>query len=118
VVVHGDARNYCTALVTVDPEGIAAWASGNGLGSSSYRELSESPRVVGIVQGAVDQLNAKLASYQTIKKFAVLPKDFTVEDGELTPSLKVKRKAVEKKYMDILDRFYDNPARQQGSVQA
>ena len=59
-----------------------------------------------IVQHSVDDLNSQLASYETIKKFAILDKDLSIEEGELTPSLKVKRKVVEKKHVEILDGFY------------
>jgi long-chain acyl-CoA synthetase len=61
------------------------------------------------VEKAVEQVNAEQASYSTIKKFAILAQDFTVEGGELTPSLKVKRKAVEQRYGDTLDAFYQDP---------
>jgi long-chain acyl-CoA synthetase len=59
-----------------------------------------------MVQEAVDQMNSELARYETIKKFAILQEDFTVESGELTASLKVKRKLVEQKYAELLDGFY------------
>jgi len=108
VVVHGDRRNYCTALVTLDPESIPQWAEDNGLPTKDPEKLSEHPKVREMVQAAVDGLNAELARYETIKKFAVLPKDFTIEDGDLTPSMKVKRKAVEKKYAAVLDGFYED----------
>jgi len=68
--------------------------------------LHEDPRVRDRVQAAVDALNAKQASYSTIKKFAILPRDFTQESGELTPTLKVKRKYCTQKYRDVLDAFY------------
>lgn len=106
VVVHGDRRNYCTALITLDAESIAPWAADNGLGNASYEEIARSERAHAMVQEYIDQLNEGLASYETIKKFALLPRDLTVEDGELTPSLKVKRKTVETKNADVLDRMY------------
>jgi long-chain acyl-CoA synthetase len=64
------------------------------------------PEVRRLIEPAIDTLNGELAKYETIKKWALLPKDFTVEDGELTPSLKVKRKVIETKYRDLLDGFY------------
>ncbi|TVQ92507.1 MAG: long-chain fatty acid--CoA ligase [Deltaproteobacteria bacterium] len=107
VVVHGNNRNFCTALVTLDEENSKGWLEERGLGNKTIPELAQDPTVVAMVQEAIDKLNANLASYETIKKFAILPSDFTVEDGELTASLKVKRKVVEKKYKDILDGFYE-----------
>ena len=62
--------------------------------------------VLGVLQGYIDGVNAQLASYETIKKFKVLPKDFTVDDDELTPTLKVKRRIIQKKYEDLIDAFY------------
>lgn len=107
VVVHGDKRNFCTALVTLDEEAIRAWASSHGVGGTTYTEIVTSPQARALVQEAIDQLNGMLAKYETIKKFEILPRDFTIEDGELTPSLKVKRKFVEKKYAPLLDKMYE-----------
>lgn len=107
VVVHGDRRNFCTALVTMDPESLPGWAEENGLGGKSYAELSKEPAVIALVQAAMDTMNSELPSYSTVKKFALLDKDFTVEDGELTASLKVKRRIVEDRNMHILDGFYE-----------
>jgi len=106
VLVHGNARNYCSALVTMDPDAIVAWAEGHGLGGKSYEQLADEPALNAEFQRYFDEVNSKLARFETIKKFAVLPADFSIEDGTLTPSLKVKRKAVEKKYKDTLDGFY------------
>ena len=107
VLVHGNKRNFCTALVTIDEESIAGWAEENGLSNLSYEALTKHEKVIAMVQEAVDELNSGLARYETIKKFAILPKDLTVEDGEMTASLKVKRKVIEKKYMSVLDSFYE-----------
>jgi len=111
VIVHGDKRNFCTSLVTIDEESITKWAGDNGVGGS-YLELTSHERIQQMVQAAVDELNGGLARYETIKKFAILPKDLTVEDGELTPSLKVKRKVVERKYAEILEGFYQETIKQ------
>jgi len=69
-------------------------------------ELAQSSEVNALLQAQVDALNKHLASYESVKKFAILPRDFTIEADELTPSLKLKRKAIEKKYQAILDGFY------------
>jgi len=106
VLVHGNKRNYCTALVTLDEQSITKWARDNGLEAHSYGELARHPQVRAMVQEAVDQMNQGLARYETIKKFAILQEDFAVETGELTASLKVKRKVVEQKYAELLDDFY------------
>jgi long-chain acyl-CoA synthetase len=106
VVVHGDKRNFCTALITLDAESMKGWAQERGLDAGDVAALARAPEVNALVQAAVDELNRGLAKYETVKKFAILPADFTVESGELTPSLKVKRKVVEKKYAELLDGFY------------
>ena len=82
------------------------WASDNNLDGASIAELSEHSDVRTLVEPLVESLNADLARYETIKKFAILPADFTQETGELTPTMKVKRKVVEAKYKAVLDGFY------------
>jgi long-chain acyl-CoA synthetase len=106
VLVHGDRRNFCSALVTLDPESIPSWAADHGMEGWDERRIAADPRTKAMVQEAVDQLNVSLARHETLKKFAILPEDFSVETGELTASLKVKRKVVETKYADVLDGFY------------
>ncbi|ONI75258.1 long-chain fatty acid--CoA ligase [Actinosynnema sp. ALI-1.44] len=101
--VHGDGRNYCTALVTLDADAIAAWARQRGL--ADHEVLGSEP-VAELVKSYVDKLNAGLNRWETIKKFAVLDRDFTVESGELTPSMKVRRKVVEANNRTTLDAFY------------
>jgi long-chain acyl-CoA synthetase len=106
VVVHGDSRNYCSALITMDPDRLPEWADANGHGGKSYAELSALPEIRNLVQAAIEQVNKELASYATIKKFQIITDDFTVENGLLTASFKVKRKEVEKRYKDALDALY------------
>ncbi len=104
-LVHGNNRNFCVALVTLDEEAIRKWARENGA-DPSLPALAKDDRVRGLLKPAFDQLNAELPSYSTIKKFAILPASLTVEAGELTPSLKVKRKVVEQRYRALLDGLY------------
>jgi len=105
VVVHGDNRNYVTAIITLDEESLKGWAAGHGL-NGGHAQLSERPEVRELVKSYLDPINATLPSYATVKKFAILPTDLTVEGGELTTSLKVKRKVVETKYKPVLDGLY------------
>src|SRR6266511_3476489 len=90
LVLHGDRRNYVTALVTLDPDAITAWAERHGQAGRPYQQIVTSDAARQLVQAHIDQLNARLNRWEAIKRFAILPKDLTVEDGELTPSLKVK----------------------------
>ena len=106
VVVHGNTRNFCSALITLDPDALDKWAADHDKAGTPLRELVADPELIAEVQVAIDALNSGLARYETIKKFALLPEDFTIEGGELTPSMKVKRKFVEQKYADLLDSFY------------
>jgi long-chain acyl-CoA synthetase len=106
-LVHGNQRNFVSALVTLDPEAIQGWAKQNGLDGRSYAEIVTSEQARQMVQGYVDELNAGLNRWETIKKFTILERDLTVESGEMTPSLKLKRKHVETTYGDLLDKMYD-----------
>ena len=78
----------------------------HGKAGASLADIAKDPDMLKEMQGSIDELNARLNKWETIKKFEILDRDFTVEEGELTPSLKVKRKAVEEKYRDILDAMY------------
>jgi long-chain acyl-CoA synthetase len=106
VIVHGDRRNFCSALITLDEESIKGWAKSHGLGDKSYADLTRSDEVKKLIQGYLDEVNTQLQKWETVKRFELLPRDLTVEEGDLTPSLKVKRKAVEKKYVELLDGMY------------
>jgi long-chain acyl-CoA synthetase len=104
VMVHGDKRKFLSALVALNDENARKWAAENGVPAGAV--LHDHPAVKARIQQAIDALNAKQASYATIKRFAIVPNDFTQETGELTPTLKVKRKVVTQKYRAVLDGFY------------
>jgi len=104
-VVHGNNRNFCVMLVALDKDAISDWAKTNGV-AGSYEEIVKDPRTHALIKTYIQELNKGLANYEAVKNFAILPKDLSLEDGDLTPSLKVKRKAVEAKYKDLLDGFY------------
>ena len=105
VFVHGDRRNYVTALVTLDMDVVKPWAEAESLPADA-EALREHPRMREEVEKAINQVNADQAGYATVKKFAILAEDFTVETGELTASLKIKRKSVEERHGGTLDSFY------------
>jgi long-chain acyl-CoA synthetase len=107
LVVLGDGRNYCTALVTLDPDALALWATTNGVAETDPAALSRHPEVRAVVAAAVEELNSRLARWETIKDFRILERDLTVETGELTPSMKLKRRVVESRYRDVLDSMYE-----------
>ena len=105
-LVHGADRNFVSALVTLDPDAIQGWAAANDLGERSYAEIVTSDEAREMVQGYIDELNAGLNRWETIKKFSILDTDLTVDSGEITPSLKLKRKVVTERYKDTLDALY------------
>lgn len=100
-VVIGDRRKYLTALITLDEEAASAMVNGVGGPFSDNAEIREQ------VQSAVDKLNGTVAQVETIKKFTILPRNFTIDDGELTPSLKVKRNIVNKNFAAEIDAMYE-----------
>ena len=108
IVVHGEGRKFVSALITLDPEMITEWAGEHGLAGKSVEELAKEPAVYDLIKEHVDSLNSQLERWETIKKFVILPNDLTIENGEMTPSMKVRRKVVEKKYMAELDALYQD----------
>jgi long-chain acyl-CoA synthetase len=106
ILVHGSERNFCTALITLDPDAMETWAEHHDLAGKPYSEVVTSPAAEAMVRGYIDELNAKLNRWETIKKFVILTEDLSVESGELTPSLKVKRKVVEQNNKSRLDALY------------
>jgi long-chain acyl-CoA synthetase len=108
VVVVGDKRKFLSCLVTMDPEAVAEiWEREDWGSPPAEVALASDRRVRDLVQRAIDHVNGGLASYETVKKFVVLERDFTVEGGELTPSLKVKRRVIQRSHEAIIDGFYD-----------
>lgn len=104
-MVYGADHNFVTALVTLDPDAIKEWAELHGV-SGDYRAIVTSKEAHDMVQVYVDNLNVNLNRWEQIKKFTILDHDLTIEDGDLTPSLKLRRKAVSEKYQDALDDLY------------
>ena len=106
VMVYGDRRPYPVALITVSPEELGKFAREQGLLTTDPTVLVKHPKLLERVGRTVEEKNSQLQSYAKIKKFAVLPVDFTLDGGELTPTLKVKRKVVSQKYMDVIEELY------------
>lgn len=110
VLIHGDQKKYIVALITLNSDTMKAFAQENQLPTASLQDLSKNPKVKDLIRDAVAQANSHLASYETIKNFAILPNEFTIENGELTPSLKVKRKFADKKYESQIKSLYGGEA--------
>lgn len=105
-LVFGEARSFCVALVALDADMTASWAAEQGVTGASYDELVRSQAVHDLIDDHVGRLNVELNRWETIKKWAFLERDLTVEGGELTPSLKVKRAVVAERNRELLDSFY------------
>jgi long-chain acyl-CoA synthetase len=105
-MVFGEGRNFAAALVTLDADSISGWAKDHGLRDTSYEELTESEAVHDMIDEHVKKLNASLNRWETIKKWALLDHELSVEGGELTPSLKVKRGVIAEQNKETLDGFY------------
>ena len=105
VCVVGDRRKFLTALITVDPDNVKAYAAERGVVTSSLDDLLANPDVVELVQSVIDEKNTELASFETIKAFRLVP-EFSIENGLLTPTLKVKRNVAMERFADIIEEMY------------
>jgi long-chain acyl-CoA synthetase len=105
-VVIGQARNFVTMLVSLDEDAILAWAAGGPLDGKSYAEVVEATETHKLVEDYIAELNAKLNRWEQIKKFAILPRDLSIEAGEITPSMKIKRRSVETNFAEQIDKMY------------
>jgi long-chain acyl-CoA synthetase len=111
VLLHGEGRRFCTALITLSEEELLAWARAEGIADAAYADLVRDARVDELVRRHVEHVNANLARYEAIRRWAILPTEFKVETGELTPSLKVRRRVVEERYRNVLEGLYaEEPA--------
>jgi long-chain acyl-CoA synthetase len=106
VMVIGDAQPFISALITLDEEALPSWAESNGKESAAVADLADDPDLIAAVQSDVDDANKAVSRAESIRTFRILPEDLTVEGGELTPTLKVKRQIVEKKYEGVISDIY------------
>lgn len=108
VHITGDQRKFIVALITLNMAAVKTYANEHRISFTDHKNLIENPKIKALLREAVAEANSHLATFESIKNFALLPEDFTIESGELTPSLKVKRKVVEKKYADLIEQLYGN----------
>jgi long-chain acyl-CoA synthetase len=109
-IVIGDRRRYVTALLTLDEAAVTRFAEQKSLPHSSLRELSRHPDVVGLVEAHVAHVNRDLSPAEQVKKFRILPEDFSVAAGTVTPTLKIKRTPILDRYADLVEEMYTEPA--------
>ena len=107
-LVVGDALPYVAALITLDPVEIGRWAAENGV-DGDPATLAGNARVRELVQGVVDDVNRDRSRFEQVKRFAILPRDFTMEEGEVTPTLKLRRRAVQEHFAAEIDALYAEP---------
>jgi long-chain acyl-CoA synthetase len=105
-MVIGDGRKYLTALIGIELDTVGDWATRRNIPYTTYRDLSEKPEVIELIQGVVDATNEKFARVENIRKFRLLPKELDHEDGELTATQKVKRNAMEDMFGDLISEMY------------
>jgi long-chain acyl-CoA synthetase len=109
-MVVGDQRKFVVALLVPNPVTVSAKASEQGIGFASNQEMVKHPWVRGLIDGEVKRLTAHLAQWETIKRFALLPEDFTFDNGSLTFTMKLKRRVVEQMYRGVIDQLYSDVA--------
>jgi long-chain acyl-CoA synthetase len=105
-VVVGDGRKYLAALILIDEETVVKYAQDNRIQHSTFEDLARSRDVVRLIQAEVDRVNGALSQAETVKRFALLPRRFYEEDGDVTPTKKVKRRALERRYADLVESLY------------
>ncbi|MEM9293702.1 MAG: long-chain fatty acid--CoA ligase [Acidobacteriota bacterium] len=107
VMVIGDRRKFLSALVVPDLENLKPWAQKQGIDSSDDAALATDDRVRELIDGEIRKVNGKLAKYERVGIFHLLPEEWTIEGGELTPTLKIKRRIINDKFGDVVDQMYE-----------
>jgi long-chain acyl-CoA synthetase len=106
VVLVGNGRKFAAALIVPDWEMLRSYAQLKGLGLKSNAEFCRHPRILDLFQRQVDSVTQDLSRFERVKRIALIEDELTIEGGELTPTLKVKRRVVDEKYRDLIDRLY------------
>ena len=107
LLVYGEAKPYCVALVSLDNEAITDWAGKNGLGGKSFAEIARDEKTRVLIAEYIDALDLELNRWEQIKRFTILDRELSVEAGDLTPSMKLRRKVVIQKFADRLSALYE-----------
>ena len=105
-MVIGDRRNYLTALICIELDVVGDWATRKGIPYTTYRDLTEKPEVIDLVQGVVNKTNERFARVENIRRFKMIPKELDHEDGELTATQKLKRTAMGNMFGDLIESMY------------
>jgi len=106
VVVIGNGRKFASALIVPNMEMLRSYAQVKGMSAASDDELISNPRIIDLIQRQVDKYTKGLSKYEKIKKVALLGEELTIEGGELTPTLKPRRKVIDEKYARVIEQLY------------
>lgn len=106
-VVVGDNKPYIAALITVDADSIKGWAAANNKGGATVAELTNDPALIAVIQTAVDEANKSVSKAESIRKFKILPIDFTIAGGQLTAKMSIKRHVVQKEFANEIESLYN-----------
>ncbi|MBW2285836.1 MAG: long-chain fatty acid--CoA ligase, partial [Deltaproteobacteria bacterium] len=105
-VVIGDKRKFLSCLIMIDEDNVVKYAQDNKIQFSTYKDLTKSREINGLIQGEINQVNETLSRVEKVKKFTLIPKKLYEEDGEVTPTMKVKRKYVHEAFSDLIEGMY------------
>jgi len=105
-ILFGDRRSYVVALLTLEQNAVKKWAESQRLAFESYTDFIKRPELIALIEAEIDKQTVHFSRFEKIKKFRIIPNDFTIETGELTPSLKVRKKVVAEKYANLVDEMY------------
>jgi long-chain acyl-CoA synthetase len=112
----GDRHKFISALLAPNFVALEEWARQSGIETKSRAELVADSRVLTLYGEIVSEVNASLANFETLKRFRVVPEEWTVESGELTPSMKLKRRAINARYKSLIDALYADEATARGEL--
>ncbi len=107
-LVHGEGRPWLSALLSLDERSLKRFCADKDIAYTDFSEVSKHPLVYRMVERVIEERNRSLASFETIRKFAIIDREFTIEDGDLTPTLELRRAAIARKYSKLLDSFYED----------
>jgi long-chain acyl-CoA synthetase len=108
IMVVGEGKNFVSALIVPNFANLKEWCEKNGVSVSSNAEIAQSKEVYNLIKSDVERLNKNFGQWETIKKFELIPHEWTIDGGEMTPTMKVKRKVVHEKYQQLIEKIYSN----------